>query len=140
MPFTYTNTVGSLTADQLTGFFVGWPKHPGPEAHLAILQKSHAAWVALDNNRCVGFVNALSDGIFYSYIPLLEVLPEYQGKGIGTELIRRMMETLDAMYAIDIVCDESVAPFYLNKGFARCVGIIKRNYANQGAENKPRRC
>ena len=69
-------------------------------------------------------------------IPLLEVLPEYQGQGIGTELMQRMLETLDTMYAVDIVCDESAAQFYDAKGFFRCVGMVKRNYANQGAKNE----
>jgi len=115
------------------GFFVGWPEHPDPVTHLAIIEGSYAAWLALDRERCVGFINALSDGVFYAYIPLLEVLPGYQGQGIGAELLRRMIETLENMYAIDIVCDESVASFYAARGFGQCVGMIKRNYANQGA-------
>lgn len=136
MPITYTDKVDSLNADQLQGFFAGWPKHPDSETHLEILRRSYAAWIALDQDRCVGFINALSDGVFYAYIPLLEVLPEYQGQGIGTELVRRMLGTLEHMYAIDLVCDEPVAPFYEAIGFDRCVGMIKRNYDNQVAANK----
>ena len=136
MLITYTDKIGFLSAKQLQGFFVDWPDHPDPEAHLEILRGSYTAWIALDQGRCVGFINALSDGIFYAYVPLLEVLPEYQGQGIGTELVRRMLRTLEGMYAIDIVCDESVAPFYKAIGFDRCVGMVKRNYINQGAANK----
>lgn len=133
----YTDKIDSLSAGRLEGFFVGWPEHPDSEAHLRILRGSYAAWLAFDGERCVGFINSLSDGVFYAYIPLLEVLPEYQGKGIGSELVRRMHKTLESMYAIDIVCDESVAPFYEAMELARCVGIIKRNHANQGAAGKP---
>lgn len=136
MAIAYTSDVQSLTADQLAGFFVGWPEHPDADTHLRILHESHTAWLALDGGRCVGFINALSDGVFYAYIPLLEVLPEYQGQGIGTELLRRMIETLSCMYAIDVVCDESVAPFYAARGFGRCAGMIKRNHANQGAKTR----
>ncbi len=136
MSITYTDKIEYLVANQLEGFFVGWLKHPDPEAHLEILHRSYATWLAFDQNHCVGFINALSDGLFYAYIPLLEVLPEYQGHGIGTELVRRMIETLESMYAIDIVCDESVAHFYKAIGFSRCVGMVKRNYANQGIVNK----
>ena len=135
MPITYTCNITSLCAEQLHGFFVGWPSHPDPPTHLAILRGSFAVWLALDGDRCVGFINALSDGMFYAYIPLLEVLPEYQGQGIGVELVKRMLETLDSMYAVDVVCDDSVAPFYEILGFGRCVGMVKRNYANQGAKN-----
>ena len=132
MSITYTDKTEYLSANQLEGFFVGWPEHPDQEAHLEILRGSYATWLAFDQDRCVGFINALSDGVFYAYIPLLEVLPEYQGHGIGTELVRRMLETLESMYAIDVVCDESVAPFYKAIGFSRCAGMVKRNYANQG--------
>ena len=135
MSITYTDKIEYLVANQLEGFFVGWPKHPDPEAHLEILNRSYTTWLAFDQDHCVGFINALSDGLFYAYIPLLEVLPEYQGHGIGTELVRRMIETLESLYAIDIVCDESVAHFYKAIGFSRCVGMVKRNYANQGIAN-----
>ena len=133
---TYTHKIDTLSPPQLRGFFADWPEHPDPDTHLEILRSSYAVWLAIDQERCVGFINALSDSVFYAYIPLLEVLPEYQGQGIGTELVRRMLETLESMYAVDIVCDESVAPFYNAKGFSRCVGMAKRNYANQGAANK----
>jgi ribosomal protein S18 acetylase RimI-like enzyme len=136
MEITYTNKIESVNAKQLEGFFVGWSNRPNPETHLEILRGSYAIWLALDQNQCVGFINALSDSVFYAYIPLLEVLPDYQGKGIGKELAQRMIETLEMMYAVDIVCDESVAPFYDKIGFSRCVGMVKRNYKNQGTANK----
>jgi len=45
----------------LEGFFVGWPKHPSPLTHYEILKNSFSVWIALDGERCVGFINALSD-------------------------------------------------------------------------------
>jgi ribosomal protein S18 acetylase RimI-like enzyme len=132
MSISYTNRIESIRATQLKGFFVGWSDHPDPEAHLEILRGSFHTWLALDKDKCVGFINALSDGVFYAYIPLLEVLPKYQSKGIGKKLAKLMLETLKDMYAIDIVCDESVAPFYDKLGLSRCVGMIKRNHENQG--------
>jgi len=86
MTLTYSEDATSLTAEQLAGFFVGWPDHPAPKTHLKILRKSSAICLAFDQQRCIGFINALSDGVFYAFIPLLEVLPEYQGHGIGKEL------------------------------------------------------
>ena len=40
---------------------------------------------------------------------MLEVLPEYQKKGIGKELIKRIEHSLRNMYAIDVVCDDDVS-------------------------------
>lgn len=136
MKIVYTNRIESVSAGQLTGFFVGWAAHPDPEAHLEILRASHTVWLAFHNDQCVGFINALSDGVFYAYIPLLEILPSYQGRGIGKELLTRMLESLSGMYAIDIVCDESVAPFYDRLGLSRCVGMVRRNYENQGTTKR----
>ena len=104
-----------------------------------MLRGSNACWLALDGDRCVGFVNAISDGVFYAHIPLLEVLPEYRGQGIGKGLVRRMMQTLEGMYAIDVVCDESVVPCYEGMDLSRCVAMMKRNYAHQSADQQYRR-
>ena len=135
MSITYTSRTESLSVAQLSGFFVGWPAHPDPHAHLEALRASHAVWLAFDGDRCVGFVNALSDGAFCASIPLLEVLPGYQGRGIGKELMTRMLESLSHMYAIDVVCDEAVALFYDKLGFSRCVGMVKRDHGNQNVAN-----
>jgi len=137
MNIKYTEDISNLKAEQLDGFFVGWPEHPDMETHLKILRNSYRVWIALDGDKCVGFINALSDDVFYSYIPLLEVLPYYQGKGIGAKLLQCMTESLRNMYAIDIVCDESVVPFYKDRGFNLCAGMVKRNYENQGGDCKP---
>ena len=48
----------------------------------------------------VGFVTAISDGVLSAFIPLLEVLPEWQGPGIGTELVRRILAELEDFYMV----------------------------------------
>ncbi len=127
MPIDYTHDTSGLRARHLEGFFVGWASPPDPATHLQVLRASHAVWLAVDEGRCVGFINAISDGLLHAYIPLLEVLPDWQGRGIGSELTRRMLETLAPLYAIDIVCDADVVPFYERLGLQRCCGMIRRN-------------
>ena len=135
-PIRYTDKIEDVSPENLTGFFVDWPSHPDPEAHYQILKSSAKVWLALEADRCVGFCNALTDGVFYAFIPLLEVLPDYRGKGTGSELMTRMVASLQNMYAIDVACDESVASFYEKLGFAKCVGMVKRNYQNQNPHSK----
>jgi ribosomal protein S18 acetylase RimI-like enzyme len=115
----YADDVAGVQARHLEGFFVGWPKPPPPERHLAILQGSSRVVVARDGDRVVGFVTAISDGVISAYIPLLEVLPEYQGRGIGAELVRRLLGLLDGLYMVDLCCDEDVVGFYERLGLAR---------------------
>lgn len=129
----YLTSADTITADQLHGFFVGWPDPPSPETHLAILQRSDAMVLAMDEEtgRVVGFINALSDGVLCAFIPLLEVLPVYQGRGIGSELVRRMVALLGDLYAVDVMCDADVQPFYARLGMQPAQGMMLRRYDRQ---------
>ena len=126
---TYTSTADAITPDQLRGFFVGWPVAPSAERHLELLRGSHAVELALDGDAVVGFVTAISDGVMSAFIPLLEVLPEYQHRRIGTELVHRLLAQLDELYMIDLCCDADLEPFYSALGFQtldRGMGIRRR--------------
>ena len=110
----YTSDLTGVAAADLEGFFVGWPTRPSPERHLEILRGSDHVVLARDgeHGRVVGFVTAISDGVLSAFIPLVEVLPEWQGRGIGSELVRRILDELDDFYMVDLVCDAELEPFY----------------------------
>lgn len=129
----YTDSLENITPEKLGGFFVGWPKPPSPETHLKILQGSMEIVLAVDEEtgNVVGFINAIGDGVLSAYIPLLEVLPEYKGRGIGKELVKRMMDKLDEFYSIDLTCDEDMVSFYEKQGFTKWFCMMKRNYDRQ---------
>ena len=59
MPEIVTSIAG-IDADQLSGFFVGWPSPPDPETHLRILEGSFAVALALADERVIGFANAVT--------------------------------------------------------------------------------
>jgi GNAT superfamily N-acetyltransferase len=82
----------------------------------------------------VGFITAISDGVLAAYIPLLEVLPAWQGQGIGAELVRRMQAQLQRFYMVDLLCDPEVQPFYERLGLHRATGMLLRNYDRQSGE------
>lgn len=128
---TYTDQLDGLSSAQLRGFFVDWPQHPTPEQHLEILRASYRVWLAMDGTKCVGFINAISDGNYSAFIPMLEVLPDYQTQGIGSKLVQRMTQSLEHLYSIDAVCDPTVTAFYTKNGYTQLAGMAKRNYENQ---------
>ena len=101
----YSTSLDKVTTDQLDGFFVGWPNPPGNKAFLRLLKGSYRIVIALENKKVIGFISAISDGVLSAYIPLLEVLPEYQSKGVGQHLVSRMKEALNHLYMIDLLCD-----------------------------------
>jgi ribosomal protein S18 acetylase RimI-like enzyme len=130
----FQSSLNGITCEQLQGFFVGWPSHPNPETHLRMLQNSYKVVVALDeeaDDRVVGFITAISDGVLSAYIPFLEVLPDYQNKGIGKKLVTYMLDELKEIYMIDLICDVNLQPYYEKFNMFKASGMIVRNYDRQ---------
>jgi ribosomal protein S18 acetylase RimI-like enzyme len=124
---TYRSDVTDLAEADLVGFFAGWPQPPSPAQHLAVLRGSYRAVVARSDGAVVGFVNMISDGVLTAFIPWLEVLPEHQGRGIGAELVRRILAEGAHLYSIDLTCDESLRPYYERLGMTALTGMGVRN-------------
>jgi GNAT superfamily N-acetyltransferase len=123
----YQIGLAGIGSADLTGFFDGWPAAPDPDGLLRILNASALAVLARDDGQVVGFANALSDGEFAVYIPLLEVRLSHQHRGIGSELVDQVRRHFAAAYMIDAICDPDVAPFYQRMGFTRLAGMAYRN-------------
>jgi len=126
----YRTTLDGISPEELEGFFAGWAKPLNPEQHFTILRNSSFIVLAYDKgqSKVAGFINALSDMVNFAFIPMLEVLPEYQHKGIGSELVRIMLEQLEDITCIDLMCDEDMQGFYERFGMLRSHGMIIRKY------------
>jgi ribosomal protein S18 acetylase RimI-like enzyme len=131
----FRSDLEGIKAEHLVDFFVGWPDPPTPQRHLEVLAASHGIEIAVDEStgHVVGFINAISDGLLTAYIPLLEVLPEYQGRGIARVLIDHLLARYRDLYMIDLCCDEEVVPIYEPRGFKQSIGMVLRNYDRQSA-------
>ena len=127
----YTDDLASVREDMLHGFFVGWPRRPSAARHLAVLRGSYRSVVAIDDadDRVVGFVNMLSDGVLTAFIPWLEVLPGYQEQGVGGELMRRILDGTDRFYSVDLVCDAELIPYYERFGMRGLTSAMLRHPA-----------
>lgn len=130
----YQTSLEGIRADQLEGFFVGWPNPPTPATRLEILKRATHVVLAMDGSSVVGFVTAISDGMLCAYIPLLEVLPSHQHRGIGSELMHRMLETLRGIYMIDLLCDPDLQAFYSRVGMEESSGMLVRNFSRQSGD------
>lgn len=64
-------------------------------------------------------IDCVSNGVTDAHIQDLMVLPECQGKGIGSELMNRMIEylKLNKIYMISVIFDEELKSFYEKFGF-----------------------
>ena len=132
----YTNNLDQINEKMLCGFFVGWLNPPSPSSHIKILKGSYCVWLAIDtiSKTVVGFINAISDGILSAYIPIFEVLPEYQNIGIGKELLARMLDSLKNLYMIDLLCDTELQSYYAKFGMKNATGSFLRNFDRQSCK------
>ncbi len=132
----YQTTTKGISAKNLNDFFVGWPKKPSSKMHLKLLKNSDHIILAIDakNQQVIGFITAITDKTLSAYIPFLEVLPEYQSKGIGTKLIKKMLSLLKDFYMIDLLCDSNLQPFYEKLGMKKATGMMQRNYKHQSGK------
>lgn len=118
---------GAVTPDMIDGFFVGWPEPPSADALIAVMDASYRRVWAVQGGRVIGYVNAISDGVLNAFIPWLEVHPDHQGRGVGQELVSRMVAELGEMYAIDLCCDPELVGWYERQGFIGFAGAGLRN-------------
>lgn len=130
----YQTNLTNLNIDSLNGeFFENWPSKPNPATHLNLLKKSLYFVVAIDqeSKKVVGFITAISDEVLATYIPFLEVLPEYRKRGIASHLVKILFEQLSNHYMIDLCCDPELIPFYKKFGMSGGNAMIIRNYDRQ---------
>jgi GNAT superfamily N-acetyltransferase len=128
----YTDELTGVESQHLHGFFVGWPQPMSPQDHLRLLAGSDCVVLAIDmdTERVVGFITALTDGVLTGFIPLLEVLPAYQGQGIGRAMMNRMLDRLRDLPNIDLMCDPDVVSFYERFGMHPWTGMVIRRRIN----------
>lgn len=81
-----------------------------------------------NQKKVIGFITAITDKTLAAYIPFLEVLPEFQNKGVGKELVLQMLKILKDYYMIDLLCDTKVQSFYEKLGMNKATGMMIRNY------------
>lgn len=96
---------------------VEWSSGDYPDKLQAAMKNSHTVFSAWDKKKLVGLINCLSDGVMTVYIHYLLVRPEYQGKGIGKELVNLMIKKYqDCACKVLIAYDEEIE-FYKRCGF-----------------------
>jgi ribosomal protein S18 acetylase RimI-like enzyme len=64
------------------------------EVHKKAFNNSYITVFAFDAENLIGFGRAISDGVYQAAIYDLAILPEYQGKGIGKELLKKITESI----------------------------------------------
>ena len=96
-----------------------WSSAGKPGLLKKALAHSHAVVSAWRGKTLVGLGNAISDGYLVVYYPHMLVHPDYQGRGIGTEIMRRLKEKYQGFHQHVLIADGRAIEFYRKCGFTR---------------------
>ena len=98
---------------------VQWSAARKPDRLVRALRRSHSVVTAWVRGSLVGLGNALSDGSLVVYYPHMLVLPEFQGRGIGRELMKRLMKRYRGFHQHILIAEATAVSFYRKCGFKR---------------------
>ena len=120
MPIRYSDDAKPPISDVLALYrSVDWSSADKPEALHKGLLGSHSLITAWDEATLVGLGNAISDGHLVVYFPHMVVHRDYQGRGMGTELMKRMMARYRGFHQQALIADGRAIDFYKRLGFVR---------------------
>lgn len=93
-------------------------------------QMCHQSWYAIyafEQQKLVGMGRVISDGVITGIICGLCVLPSHQSKGIGKEIMRRIIQHCEGNRVIpQLMCVEGLVSYYETLGFEKfTVGMTK---------------
>jgi GNAT superfamily N-acetyltransferase len=99
----------------------GWTEimEQGPDI---LFQSIKSSWYRIDaynNNTLVGMGRIISDGYYQAFICDLIVHPEYQGKGIGKEILLRLLRRCKEknILMVSLFAARNKSEFYQRFGF-----------------------
>ena len=117
MVYRYNEAVSAKALSDLRES-VGWNRMESEYSNPLMTSYYHIA--VYEDGKLVGYIDSVSNGVTDAYIQDLMVHPDYQGKGLGTELMNQMIAYLkeNRIYIISVVFEESLKPFYDRFGFS----------------------
>jgi len=102
-----------------------------PDVHKRAFEASHTTVFVYHADRLIGFGRAISDGAYQAAIYDCAVLPEFQGKGIGTTIMKNILPRISHCNII-LYASPGKEGFYQKYGFRKMktgMAYFKKNEA-----------
>ena len=110
---------------------VGWTNYLArTELLKEAYENSLCVLAAYDGETLVGILRAVGDGLTIVFIQDILVLPDHQRRGLGTALIKTVMEKYKTVYQLELLTDntEKTRAFYRSAGFTAAEEIDCRAF------------
>ena len=98
---------------------VGWVAYTkDPAALRAGFENSLLTFAAYEGESLIGIIRTVGDGATIVYIQDILVHPDYQGRGVGTELLSAILDRFRAVRQVVLMTDdtEKTVAFYKKAG------------------------
>lgn len=98
---------------------VDWSSGNYPDKLVAAMKNYETVFSAWDNDKLVGLISVMDDGVMTAYVHYLLVNPDYQHFGIGKKLVEMTKEKYKDYLKIVLIAYDSAMRFYNSCGFEK---------------------
>ena len=98
---------------------VGWSSGHFPNKLVIAMKNFKTVYSAWDDNKLVGLISVMDDGIMNAYVHYLLVNPEYHGRTIGRTLVDMVKERYKNYMRIAVIGYDNEVRFYEQCGFVK---------------------
>jgi predicted GNAT family acetyltransferase len=118
--YRWTGDLGEIDLAELSELYRIAPLgNKPPDALATVFGNSMFRCFAYSGRTLVAAGRALADGVDCAYIADVAVHPGHQGRGLGAEVIRRLVALADGHKKIILYANPGTEPFYARLGFLR---------------------
>lgn len=110
---------------------VGWGTREDNIVEIA-LNNSIYSICAYENNNIVGYGRIIGDKTIFLYIQDIMVIPEYQNKKVGTDIMKKILEKINELKKINPNIRTYLGASQGKEEFYKKFGFITRHEANLG--------
>lgn len=103
---------------------VGWHNFAEEQVRAA-LQNSTYDIKVVENSQTIAMGRLIGDGLYYLIVDVI-VKPEFQGQGIGSNIINKLLDYVDnrtvigGRASVQLIAESGKEDFYVKKGF-KCI-------------------